>query len=89
MSATYGQNSSFDRVFAIACRVTLDLSPFIYAADNDTGHRTSVWGFKFKKANEWHMECVADSTTRTSPAVSHETRLVFFESLLGRLGEGD
>ena len=87
MSAT--SVDGLDRVFARAGRLTLDLSPFFYAADNDTGHRTSVWGFKFKKANEWHMECVADSTTRTSPAVSHETRLVFFESLLGRLGEGD
>ena len=87
MSAT--SVDGMERVFARAGRLTLDLSPFFYAADNDTGHRTNVWGFRFKKANEWHMECVADSTTRTSPAVPHESRLVFFDSLLGRLGEGD
>ena len=87
MSAT--SVAGLDRVFARAGGLTLDLSPFFYAADNDTGHLTSVWGFKFKKANKWHMECVADSTTRTSPAVVHENRLVFFESLLAQLGEGD
>ena len=81
--------AGLDRVFARAGGLTLDLSPFFYAADNDSGHLTSVWGFKYKKANRWHMECVADSTTRTSPAVVHENRLLFFESLLGRLGEGD
>ena len=68
--------------------LTLDLSPFLYAADNDTGHRTSVWGFKFKKDEKWHMECVADSTTKTSPSEPHEDGLVRFESLLGRVGEG-
>ena len=77
-----------DRVFARMGESTLDLSPFLYAADNDTGHRTSVWGFRFKKDNEWHMECVADSTTKTSPSGPHEDRLVRFESLLERVGEG-
>ena len=77
-----------DRVFARVGGLTLDLSPFLYAADNETGHRTSVWGFKFIKKDEWHMECVADSTTRISAAVPHEARLVRFESLLGRVGEG-
>ena len=77
-----------DRVFARVGELILDLSPFLYAADNETGHRTSVWGFRFKKDNEWHMECVADSTTKTSPAGPHEGRLVRFESLLGRVGEG-
>ena len=86
MSAT--SVGGMDRVFARVGGLTLDLSPFLYAADNDTGHRTSVWGFKHKKENEWHMECVADSTTKISPAVPHEDRLVRFESLLGRVGEG-
>ena len=75
------------RVFARVGRLTLDLSPFSYAADNDTGHRTNVWDFKYNKANRWHMECVADSTTKISPAVPHEALLVRFESLLGRVGE--
>lgn len=87
MSAT--SVDGLHRVLARAGGQTLDLSPFFYAADNDTGHRTNLWGFKFKKADEWHMECVADSTTRISPAALHESRLVFFESLLRQLGEGD
>ena len=76
-----------DRVFARVGKLTLDLSPFLYAADNKTGHRTSVWGFRSKKDNEWHMECVADSITKTSPSGPHEDQLVRFESLLGRTRE--
>ena len=86
MSATSA--NGMDRVFARVGGQTLDLSPFFYAADDDTGHRTSVWGFKFRKENEWHMECVADSTTRISTAPPHEARLVRFEGLLERNGEG-
>ena len=77
-----------DRVFAHVGELTLDLSPFLYAADNDTGHRTNVWGFRFKKDNRWHMECVADSITNTSRSKPHEDQLMRFESLLGRSGEG-
>ena len=77
-----------DRVFARLSGLTLDLSPFLYAADNDTGHRTSVWCYKSRNQNEWRMECVADSTTKTLVAVQHEARLVRFENLLGRDGEG-
>ena len=85
MSAT--SVDGMDRVFACVGGLTLDLSPFLYAADDKTGHRTSVWGFRFKKENGWHMECVADSTTKISLAVPHEDRLVRFENLLGRVGE--
>lgn len=77
-----------DRVFARVGELNLDLSPFFYAADDDTGHRTRVWCYKFKRENKWHMECVGDSTTRSPAAQPHEARLVHFESLLGRNGEG-
>lgn len=87
MSAT--QVEGLDRVFACVGGLTLDLSPFLYAAYNDTGHRTNVWDFKFKKNNEWHMECVADSTTKRSPAAPHEDRLGRFESLLERVEEAE
>ena len=86
MSAT--SVDGMDRVFARVGGLTLDLSPFLYAADDETGHRTSVWSFRYKKNDKWHMECVADSTTKTSPAAPHEALLVRFESLLGRVGEG-
>ena len=78
-----------DRVFALTGGLTLDLSPFFYAADNRSGHQTRVWGFRRKKANEFHLECVADSTVKTSPAVLHETCLVFFDSLLMGFGGED
>lgn len=76
-----------DRVFARVGGLTLDLSPFLYAAYNDTGHLTKVWDFKFKKSNEWHMECVADSTNKKSPAAPHEDCLGRFGSLLERIEE--
>lgn len=82
------QVDGMDRVFARVGGRTLDLSPFLYAADNKSGHRTNVWGFKVRRADEWHMECVADSTTVTSPALAHEARIGVFEGLLGTLGEG-
>lgn len=82
-----GAVEGMDRVFAHVGELTLDLSPFLYAADNDTGHRTNVWGFRFKKNNRWHMECVADSITNTSRSGPHEDQLMRFESLLGRSGE--
>lgn len=75
------------RVLARLNGLTLDLSPFLYAADDDTGHRTRVFHFKCKKGNNWQMECVADSTTKTSAAAQHEDLLVRFESLLRRSGE--
>jgi len=72
------------RVLARVPGLTLDLSPFFYACDDTTGHWTRVLDFKYKKNSKWHLECVADSTTRTSPAAVHEALLVRIESLLGR-----
>lgn len=76
------------RVLARMGGQTLDLSPFLYAADDGTGHRTRVLEFKCKKDNEWRMECVADSTTNASPANLHEALLVSIETLMGPAGEG-
>ena len=76
------------RVLARVSGLTLDLSPFLYAADDDTGHRTRVFHFKCKKGNDWLMECVADSTTKISAAPQHEGLLVRFEPLIGQSGEG-
>ena len=77
-----------DRVIARFGGRTLDLSPFFYATDDDTGHRTRVLSFKFKAADEWHLECVADSTTKKSSATQHEVLLARLEVLLGRSGQG-
>ena len=86
MSATTIED--LHRVFARVGRQTLDLSPFFYAADDETGHRTNVWGFRFKKDDHWHMECVADSTTKRSPVKPHEDGLLRFGNLLAPIGEG-
>jgi hypothetical protein len=86
MSAT--SVDGMDRILARIGGRTLDLSPFLYAADDDTGHRTRVLDFKCKNADEWHLECVADSTIKTSPAPLHEALLARVENLLGRSGEG-
>lgn len=80
MSATPVDGMS--RVLAHISGLTFDLSPFLYAADDDTGHRTRVFHFKCKKAGEWQMECVADSTAKASSAAQHEGLLVRFADLL-------
>ncbi|MEO8059976.1 MAG: hypothetical protein ABI671_16810 [Burkholderiales bacterium] len=76
------------RVLARFSGMTLDLGPFFYAADDDTGHRTRVLSFKSKDADDWHLECVADSTTKKSSAMHHEALLARLEALLGQLGQG-
>jgi hypothetical protein len=74
------------RVLARVDGMTLDLSPFLYAVDDDTGHRTKVFDFKCKKGDAWHLECVADATSKTSPAPLHEALLVRFDPLIPLLG---
>ena len=80
--------NGMDRVLARFGGMTLDLCPFLYAVDDDTGHRTRVFSFKFKAADEWHLECVADSTTKKSPATQHELLLARLELLIGQPGQG-
>ncbi len=77
-----------DRILARFGGKTLDLSPFLYAVDDATGHRTRVLEFKGKKADGWHLECVADSTSKTSPAALHEALLARLENLLGQSEQG-
>jgi hypothetical protein len=76
-----------DRVLARLGSRTLDLSPFIYAADDDTGFRTRIFVFKRRKDEEWLMECVGDSTDKSLLAGPHETLLGRFDSLLANIGE--
>jgi hypothetical protein len=85
MSATSVDGMS--RVLARVSGLMLDLSPFLYAADDDTGHRTRVFQFKCKRADGWHLECVADSTIKTSSAAQHDVLLAPFEHLLVHNGD--
>jgi hypothetical protein len=76
------------RVLARVNGLTLDLSPFLYAADDESGHRTRVFHFKRKLGDEWQVECVADSMTLSSATDHHNPLLASFENLLeqGRPG---
>ena len=78
----------FDRVLVRLGNALLDLSPFVYAADDETGHRTRVFQFKSKSAECWSLECVADATTQSSPCALHEAQLVRFEARLLNTGDG-
>ncbi|MXW76999.1 MAG: hypothetical protein F4Z58_13360 [Acidimicrobiaceae bacterium] len=86
MSATPVDGMS--RVLARFDGLTLDLSPFFYAENDGTGHRTRILHYVCKKAGKWQMECVADSTSKTSAAAQHEELLGPFEDLLERDGKG-
>jgi hypothetical protein len=81
-----GSVDRLDRVLARFDGLMLDLSPFVYAADDDTGHRTRIYEFKSKSADLWSLECVADSTTRSSPCAPHENLLERFQSLYEDVG---
>jgi len=76
-----------DRVLVQIDGVMLDLSPFVYASDDETGHRTRIFQFKSKNADSWGLECVADATTKSSPCAAHEAQLARFEARF--LGAGD
>jgi hypothetical protein len=76
------------RVLARVNGLNLDLSPFLYTVDDDTGHRTRVLDFKCKKGDGWHLECVADATTKISSAHLNEALLVRYENLFSQNGEG-
>jgi len=73
-----------DRVFAVVGERLLDLSPFYYAYDDDTGHRTKVAFFKHRKENRWTMEIVGDSTTIQEDAPPHDLLMSRFDSLVLR-----
>lgn len=77
-----------DRVLVRLGDALLDLSPFVYAADDETGHRTRVFQFKSKGAECWSLECVADATTQSSPCALHEAQLARFEARLLNTGDG-
>ncbi len=88
LAASASPVDGMSRVLARMGGLTMDLSPFLYAVDDDTGHRTRVLDFKSKRREEWQLECVADSTTKILPALQHEALLVRFEELLVPSGEG-
>jgi hypothetical protein len=66
-----GKVGSYDRVLAKIRSRCLDLSPYFYACDDDSGHHTRVVFFKKRSADIWHLEVVGESVELTSEANLH------------------
>lgn len=71
-----------DRVFARIGQAVIDLSPFVYAVDDHSGHHTRVLEFKMRKDSKWHLECVGDSSTHSCDTAPHDALLRRFRCLL-------
>lgn len=76
-----------DRVLARIGPAVIDLSPFVYAVDDDTGHHTRVLEFKVRKDSKWHLECVGDSSTHSFDIAPHDALLCRFHCLLPATSE--
>jgi hypothetical protein len=77
-----GKVGGLDRVLARVGTRVIDLSPFIYAADDDSGHRTRLLEFKSRRDEKWHLECVSDSSMHAYDVSEHEQLLSKFSRLL-------
>lgn len=71
-----------DRILARVGSHVLDLSPFYYAVDDETGHRTRIAVFKTHGDGMWSMEYVGDSVAIQRPAAPHEALLGRFAPLI-------
>lgn len=71
-----GKVGSFDRVLAKMRSRYLDLSPYFYACDDDSGHHTRIAFFKKRAADMCHMEVVGESLALTSEANLHASEFV-------------
>lgn len=83
--ATVLQASQIGELYRVLAYVgvrVLDLSPFIYAADDNSGHRTRLLEFKGKRGGKWQLECVSDSSTHAFEASEHEPLLGRYDHLL-------
>ena len=76
-----------DRVLARIGKAVLDLSPFVYAIDDDSGHHTRLLEFKMRKDSKWHLECVGDSSTHSFGDAPHDALLCRFYCLLPATSE--
>jgi hypothetical protein len=74
----------YDRVLALLEGKLVDLSPFFYAFNDATGHRTRVGFFKFNKEGRWCLEIVGDSESLNDDDPSHEALMERFYPLLER-----
>lgn len=66
-----GKVGSYDRVLAKIRSRCLDLSPYFYACDDDSGHHTRIAFFKKRSADLCHLEVVGESLELTSEVDLH------------------
>jgi hypothetical protein len=71
-----------DRVLARIGQTVIDLSPFVYAVDDHSGHHTRLLEFKSRKHSKWHLECVGDSSTHPFDEAPHQALLCRYHCLL-------
>jgi len=71
-----------DRVLAKLGPKIIDLSPYFYAFDDSTGHRTRVAFFKSKKDGKWNLEVVGESVAVIRDEGPHEAQMARFYELL-------
>jgi hypothetical protein len=66
-----GRIGPYDRVLARVRSRCLDLSPFFYACDDDSGHHTRIAFFKKWSGSQCHLEVVGESVELQSGAELH------------------
>lgn len=78
----------YDRVLARLGDRCLDMSPYFYACDDDSGHHTRVLAFKKRHATACELEVVGEATVLTSDAPLHAPDFDRCErAILGAVGE--
>lgn len=85
-----GKVGTFDRVLAKVQSRCLDLSPYFYACDDDSGHHTRIAFFKKRSGDLCHLEVVGESLELTSDAGLHVSEFARCEiAVVGSEGDAD
>lgn len=86
-----GRIGTFDRVLAIVGSRCLDLSPFFYACDDDSGHHTRIAFFKKRTGGQCHLEVVGEALELESEVALHDPEFERCKRAIldGRRGGGD
>lgn len=80
---------NLDRVVAQVGRKIVDISPFVYATDDSTGHRTRLLEFKRQHNFKWHLECVGESITEEFEEEPHVALLARYYRLVSGMPEDE
>jgi hypothetical protein len=77
-----GKVGTYDRVLAIVASRCLDLSPFFYACDDESGHHTRIAFFKKRSGGWCHLEVVGQSLELSSEAELHAVEFARCQSAI-------